>query len=213
MGYQYSRSHSKEYKDELAKNHEVIVISDLLNAPQDVRDFYRKLKDACTNAGKKTFLPLDFLRLEELMGLDKRYNEAKELTFEITRNSELVVAYLGYQGGNLRLTPRESSLDLGKMLGETKLREKPTIFVYEAEKADYLRKKDPKIWWQPKSKDAIRRMRTQRRKMQRGPMIVTPTSEDSFLIPNSRDPHIIKEIVFDTREQALSELEAYVKNF
>jgi len=56
-------------------------------------------------------------------------------------------------------------------------------------------------------------MMQQRRRVGRGPMIVTPTSEDSFLIPNSQDPHIIKEIIFYTREQALSELEAFVRTF
>jgi len=145
MGLGYSHPHSEKYRQELAKQHEVVVISDLLNAPEDVRKFYRQIKEACERAGKSTFLPIEFLDLRELDRLDKRYKEIMDLSLGKIRRAGLVVAYIGYQGGDPRKIPGESTMDMGKMLGEAKLREKSQVFVYEEEKAEYLKRTDPKI--------------------------------------------------------------------
>ncbi len=213
MALRYSHPHSTRYKQELANQHEVVVISDLLNAPEEVRAFYRQIKEACERAGKSTFLPIDFLDLTKLGGLRERYQETKELSFEKIRRAGLVVAYLGYQGGDPLRIPGDSTMDAGKMLGEAKLEQKPQVFIYEAEKEGYLRRNDPKIWWQPKSREEIRQIKAERRPYRQGPMIITPTSTDSFLIPDSVDPNVIKEILFRDREQALSELEEFVSEF
>ncbi|MFH1210886.1 MAG: hypothetical protein V1645_03135 [archaeon] len=170
----------------------IFVASDITIAPPETIKFYREIRDTCKRSGKNVFLPLD------AVGSTKSPSVPAEKAYEVVmsnlNSAQLGVFYVGF-----------ISTDVGMMLGRAKTNELPIILLYEANKENWLREKEPKIWWRPKTKKELASNPP-------GGMI-TPIGYNSTMVPESRYHMIAAEIKFNTEEEGLSKLEKEVKNF
>lgn len=180
----------REIKD---RKYSIFLASNLSLVTPELFRFYRGMREVCDICGKSSFLPLDFASPSKFdTGIlnPKFYN----LVSDKIAQAEMGVFYLGL-----------NSTDVGIMLAKAKRRDLPIIFMYESEKEAWLKANEPKVWWRLKTEEELSSSKPSG--------LITSTSHNSFLMPNSTYPKIVAEIKFKTKEKSLSELEEKIKKF